>query len=430
MQCNLKIIKYVLKLSQIKLFRSTFVYTLSTLLNSAMPFFILPILTRHLTTSEYGVISMFNATVGITLPIISLGTSAAVQRKIISNDKNSNQEYVFTALVIIVFSTLITLFLTFIFRKPLSVVLGIPYIVLYYTIIMSISSSFVNITSAILQVQNKIKIYVLYQNLSTFLNLSLSLYSIVVLKIGAMGRIYAIVYSKLIFALIGFYIVHKSVGYKFVLNRLFFKDIILLYGLPLIPVGIKSTILTYTDRIFITNMMSISETGIYSVGNQFALPILLFTSSFNTAYVPWLFKKLEHDKREDRKKIVKFTYVYFILVMILGLVWPILSIPILTFFVDSNYQKASIYIFWLSLAYAFTGMQLMIVNYIYYYKKIRIYSFATIVIIFSNIVLNYILISKFGSVGAAQATMIADFISFLLTLVLVIKNCGISLSYM
>ena len=96
----------------------------------------------------------------------------------------------------------------------------------------------------------------------------------------------------------------------------------------MIPTVVKSTVLTYTDKIFITNMISVSETGIYAVGNQFSMPILILAQAFNLAYVPWLFRKLYGDKKSDKKKIVKLTYAYFVIILLIALICTFLSIPL------------------------------------------------------------------------------------------------------
>ena len=44
------------------------IYSLTNIINAAIPFFLLPILTRVLSPDGYGVISMYNATLGMSAP--------------------------------------------------------------------------------------------------------------------------------------------------------------------------------------------------------------------------------------------------------------------------------------------------------------------------------------------------------------------------
>lgn len=404
-----------------KMVGSVVVYTFSAFLNSAVPFLILPLLTRYLSTDEYGIVSMFNATVGLITPFLSLGSSVAIQRKLVERDKAGNKEFIFNSFILVFSATFLMMLLFFMFKNNITHFTGIPRELLFYVVFMSLSTALVNCVCAVLQILEKPKEYAVYQNLCTILNLLLSLYLVVVLKLGVSGRIYGIVYSKLLFAFLGVLLIIKYVGIKPHIRISYLKDIFLHYGIPMIPTEVKSTVLTYTDRLFVTNMISLGETGVYSVGNQFAMPILLLAQAFNLAFLPWLYKKLEHDKDEEKIMIIRLTYAYFVVIIAIALVWTTISKPLISFIVGKEYHGAEIYVFWLSMGYAFTGMHMMVVNYIYYYKKATSYAFVTTAVIILNVVLNYILINVFGSVGAAQATMIADFLSFVFTWLLSMK---------
>jgi Na+-driven multidrug efflux pump len=72
-------------------------------------------------------------------------------------------------------------------------------------------------------------------------------------------------------------------------------------------------------------------------------------------------------------------------------------------------------VFWVSLGYAFVGMFLMVVNYISFVKKNWILAWITLACGILNIGLNYAFIQWNGALGAAKATAISYFISFLLT---------------
>jgi O-antigen/teichoic acid export membrane protein len=61
------------------------IYTLSNVLNAAIPFILLPVLTQHLSTSDYGVISNYNALINILIPFIGLNLMAALQVVYVKN---------------------------------------------------------------------------------------------------------------------------------------------------------------------------------------------------------------------------------------------------------------------------------------------------------------------------------------------------------
>ena len=69
------------------LLKSSAIYTFSSVVNSAIPFLFLPILTRILTPSEYGIIAMFQISVSIVFPLVGLNLEGAIARKYYDGEK-------------------------------------------------------------------------------------------------------------------------------------------------------------------------------------------------------------------------------------------------------------------------------------------------------------------------------------------------------
>ncbi len=298
---------------------------------------------------------------------------------------------------------------------------GIPKNYLWIVLVIAISDVVINVALVVMQFNEKPVLFGLYKNSETVMNVGISVFLVVILHMALDGRLYGIVISKIVFFIIGFFIIKELVGINPTFRPDYIKDELVNFGIPLIPIALKTSILTYLDRIFITNMESVSETGLYSVGNQLSLPILFLAQAFNLAYLPWLYKKLKLGNLEEEKRIIKLTYIYFFLIIAIAIVWGIITSFFTVFIVGANYKGAESYIIWLSLGYAFTGMHMMVVAYIYYSKKIKLYNIVTIVVILSNVVLNYIFIESEGAVGAAQATMVVNVINFSLTWILATK---------
>ncbi|SFR86514.1 lipopolysaccharide biosynthesis protein [[Clostridium] aminophilum] len=401
--------------------KTTLIYTISSFLNSATPFLLLPILTRYLSTEEYGIISMFNATASVFLPFLGMNISSAVLRKLADNDDEDNHKYVFNALIVAAVSTVLFTCVIFVLRYYICKWTALNGTYLLYVIFFVVATYLCELTLVMFQIQGMPKRYGTFQNLCTLLNLLLSILFVVFLKYGLLGRVLGLCVSKCLFAFIGMLYILCSYKIKATISIKYIGDIVTNFGLPLIPTNIKSTVLTYTDRLFITNMISVSETGIYAVGNQFSLPILLLAQAFNLAYVPWLYRKLNENDEQYKYKIVKFTYMYFGFILLIALLWSFLAKPLMTIISGKAYEFSTTYVFWLSLGYAFTAMHMMVVNYIYYTKKTKLYAIITVIVIFSNIILNYYFVNFNGSIGAAQATLIANIISFVLTWILASK---------
>jgi Na+-driven multidrug efflux pump len=67
------------------------------------------------------------------------------------------------------------------------------------------------------------------------------------------------------------------------------------------------------------------------------------------------------------------------------------------------------------MGYAFVGMYKMVMKFLVFAEKTIFLSYITLFAVVINLILNYIFISQFGAIGAAQATTLTFFIKFLIT---------------
>lgn len=82
--------------------KSVRIYTSVNILEKAIPFFLMPILTRLLSTFDYGIIATFTAVRTNIEPVISMATSGAVGRAYFDREKEgfNFKCYLFNAQVV------------------------------------------------------------------------------------------------------------------------------------------------------------------------------------------------------------------------------------------------------------------------------------------------------------------------------------------
>lgn len=397
-----------------KLAENTLIYTISSLINKIIPFILLTIITRYLTTEEYGIASMITTSCQVFAPFIMMGVSAAFIRKFIDDDSN-NECYLFNGLCIISIFSIVISIAIIILRTQINYIIAISEKFIISLIIISVSNVFYDTGLTVVEAREKPRKYLVLQVAFSILNAILSIVMVAGLKLGLNGYIISLAVVGIIKFIASVWLMVKEIGIVFEIRKDYIKDIILSFGIPMIPTQLKGTVLTYSDRVFITNMVALSATGVYSIGSQFAQPIELLCQSFNLAFVPWLYKKLNNSDDVIKKRIVFFTYLYWLFFLIGSFLWSMFAKIVLRFWVGESFVEGGVYVFWLSLGYAFHAMQMMVVNYIYYVKKVNLYSIVTMIILFLNLFLDYILINKNGTIGAAQSTMIVNFLSFVFT---------------
>ena len=402
------------KIFQSSLAKDVGIYTITNIINASIPFLLLPVLTRYMSPSDYGIVAMFTVLIAFVSPFTGLNVVGAIQRQFYENEKINLPVYVTNCLLVLICSSALVFLVFYFFADQISAVSSFPKRWLWAVVAIAIAQFITLINLSLWQMQLKARMFGFYQIVQTAMNIGLSVLFVVGLGMAWQGRIQAQLLTMITFGLLSLFILYKS-GW---INCSFRKPYIqnaLKFGVPLVPHVLGGVMLTMTDRFFITNMVGIEATGLYAVGYQLGMVIGLFGESFNRAYVPWLFDKLKQNHHSAKIMIVKTTYAYFFFIVIFAIGLSFLAPRFLSFFVGEKFTSASVYVFWIALAYAFSCMYKMVVNYIFYIQKTYILAWVTFFCAVINVPLNYVLITWNGSVGGAQAHALTFFIFFLMT---------------
>lgn len=409
-------IKRIRNLLRSELFRSGGVYTLTTIVEKAIPFLLLPVLTRYLTTKEYGTVSMFLVLVALTIPFMGINGQSAVLRSYYKKNIDF-PTYLFNAILVLLGSSIVVFLIYRLFAEWISLYSGFPRQWLLYVVIVSVFQYFVNLILAVWQAQEQPLKYGGFRILLTSINLGLTIVLVVGFFMGWQGMVIGKIVSVVCMGAIGLAVLFKRNLVSFTFSWGYFRHIIK-YGLPLIPHVVSGVLLTMMDRLFITNMVGIEATGMYTVGYQVGMIIGVIALAFNSAWVPWFYKKLNTDSDLHKRNIVKITYAYILIILCAAGVLTWLSPWFMQILVGEAFYGATKFIMWVTLGYAFNGMYLMVINYMFYVEKTSILAWLTLISVLVNAFFNYILIRKYGAIGAAMATTLSFAVQFLLTWIL------------
>lgn len=387
------------------LVKSSGIYAITNILNSAIPFFLLPILTRYLTPEEYGLVAMIGVLVGLTSPFVGINTHGAITRKYYDRDSIKFTEYVGNCLFILFSSTLLVSVFYFLFRDFISEYTEIPIKWLWIVLLIAFSQYITKVNLTLWIVQVKSLSYGVFQISNTAVKFSLAILLVVVFKLGWKGQVGALGLSAFLFASISMIILIKDKWVLFKPNLEYLRNA-LKFGSPLIPHAISMFIISATDRLFITNMVGVDQTGLYVVGYQLGIIVNVIAESFHKAWTPWLFDILKNGNEKQKLNVVKVSYLYIIGLILLAFIISFLSPLLFGFFIADTYEGAIKFIFWIALGYSFNGIYRIYVDYIFYNENTKVLALLTFSIAIINIGLNYVLISTIGVLGAAVATTI------------------------
>lgn len=393
------------------LVHSTFLYTAANLLNAIVPILLLPVLTTYLTKEDYGLVSLFQVMIMITLPFTGLNVQGAIEREFFHR-RFAFQTYTSSGMYLVFFSSLIILSLFILLGPYISSWIEFPHAYLWVIPCYCLFHNLSEILLSIWRVEKRPVSYGFFRIARTLFEIGISILFVTELMKGWLGRVEGMVIAALIASSVAIFIL-KSKGFvKTRFDVVSARDI-LRFGLPLIPHTLGGIIMIYSDRIFITKMVGLAETGSYTVGYQVAMGIYLLQSSFNLAWVPWFYEKLEMNSDLYKRKIVRFTYFYSIALLTCAFGLTFVSPILFKLFISENYFDSIQFIFWIALGFAFDGMYKMVVNYIFFVRKTYWVSIITFLTAGLNLLLNFYFIRLFGAVGAAKATAVCMFIEFI-----------------
>ena len=390
---------------------------LSNILNAVIPFLLLPVLTRYLTPAEYGEVAMFQTLLGVLGAFVGLSVVGAAGRKYYDDNLTDTEMglYIGACLQVLVVSAAMVFVSIFFFRENLSIWLGLDKKWVLWTVGLSAFTVMMGLRLGQWQVRKKAKSYGVMQISKSIADMGLSLLFVVILLLGADGRITAQIIATGLLAAVALLFLRKDkLLVFFAWNPSYHKEIIK-FGAPLIPHIGGGFLLVSVDRFVINAELGLAEAGVYMVAVQLAAGAALVFDAVNKAYVPWLFEKLKEDDLEQKKKIVRYTYLWY-LVILAGTIVGFVAGPWLVGLVAGpGYEQAGEVIGWLLLGQAFGGMYLMVTNYIFYSRRTGLLSIATITSGLINLAFLILLVEMFGLTGAAVSFSIAMAIRFLLT---------------
>jgi O-antigen/teichoic acid export membrane protein len=400
-----------------KLFKNAFIYTLTEVINKAVPFLLLPIMTSYLSPEDYGRVATYGAFTAIVAVFVHLSMMGAINVNYFKISKEQLKIYIANTLIIVSISSILAFLVILVFDDKLSALLDIPLIWLFVGVTVTAAQFLTILNLGLWQVEQRPRKFGTYQIVQMLTSTTLVLVLVVGFEMGWEGSLIGQAIATILFSLISFGFIYKRGYLLFNVNKTDIKDA-LRFGVPLIPHALSGWFRTGVDRVLLTMFIGTSATGLYSVGYQFGMIVGIIAAAFNQAYSPFLYKKLATIDKFGKKRLVKFTYLYFIGILMFAGLLSVIIPYIIHNFLNEKYHSSSEIVSWVLYGYAFQGMYLMVVNYVFHEKR----TYALSVITFStglvHVGLSYYLIKLNGIIGAAQATTISFFIMFVLVWVL------------
>lgn len=384
-----------------ELIKNTLIIFLGKFSTQFLIFFLLPLYTKFLGSSDYGTIDLIMTYITLFVPVLTIQYEMGTFRYLIDSRNNLKQQnkIIYNSLHFFLNITLLCITVALL----LSFVINIKNF--YYIIMCIVAMMYSNLLMQISRGLGKNIDYSITCFIVGISNIILNIVMIIVLKFDGKSILISSFLSNIIGAL---YLFIKLKIYKNISKKLTDSNItrdIIKYSWPLVPNTISWWLINASDRTIVTSLISPSANGIYAISTKFSAIISSILNIFNLS---WTESASLHIDDDDRDEFFSKVNDDILRLMSSVCVLLISFMPILfSIFINEKYIEAYKYIP-INILASFFNCIVSIYSSIYVAKKmtkqVASTSFLAALI---NIVVDLVLIRFIGLYAAALSTAIA-----------------------
>ena len=386
---------------------------LPVIIGNALPILTLPIFTRIISISEYGVYTLALTYSIFVAGVSNFGLTVGYERNFFESKEKNKIAGLLYASILFTLSTFIFFgIITFIFKDyfALKIIGAKKYgSILFWSYfsygLMSIKIYFLTYFK---NTENA-KAFVWYTIDETILGVLFSLFFVLRLKMGILGLILGQIFASSIILLILTRYFLKKLPFCIDLNSL--KNSLKL-SLPLTPRIFFGVINSQFDKYMIGLLGTLNGVGIYNLGQKIANVSFTFMTAIQNVFSPRVYKMMFDDGEDGKVSIGKYLTPFLYISISGSLFLSLFSEEIITLLLPKSYHEAINIISLLSLLYStyFFGKQPQLV----FAKKTGLISWITMVNIILNVLINIPMIKNWGYMGAVYGSLISGILSGIL----------------
>jgi len=384
------------------------IFGVGSVLRSAFGFLLVPLYSRKLTAGEFGVLSLSTIMLTLTTILLSFGMNHAFFRHYYETQEPAHRRRIVgSTLVFLVFSTAALCAVLYVAAPVITSTLFTPrtsrpellqlvFVICFFEVITTVPES-------VLRANFKSGWYSAVNVVAFVVQLGFISYLVMFVSADAhsvlLGRLLGSIFEAVIF----FAVVWRQLSLRFSIREL---RPMLAFGFPLVFGQIAFNLFMMIDRFFLARYSTRSEVGVYSMANSLVSVVaMLVTVPFSQVWTVMRFSVMNEEGAEEYYSRV-LTYI------VLVSMWLALGVAAvggdgLLLFSLRGYWPAMHVIPLLALSAVLDGAS-RVLNIGITLRKRTV--FAPLVIgaaLVVNVALNFALIPRWGSLGAAASTVLS-----------------------
>ncbi|RDH43204.1 lipopolysaccharide biosynthesis protein [Zooshikella ganghwensis] len=391
------------------LLKESVVYGLSGVLSRFATFISIPIYTRILGITQYGVLDYY-VTLGYIIYIIfEMQVTSGFMRSYYEKKGQNKHDCLLTSacLIYIVNFTVLILIFWFFYHINFSKVdlnyLAPLVFTMFFKQIFDINNIYMRLEGD--------KFKYLYYNLSYVAAVNFfGIFSVLFIESKIESILYSIFSANIIFGILSFINLNKLFSFNFSFRII--KEIAF-YSLPIVPAVIGGWLIHSVGKILIVSYISYEDLGKYSIALKVAMIFMLFNQAFRAAWDPYAVKKINSDS--NAKEIFSKALSYYFSIGTLFVFFVLLISPLLLLVLGIS---PTIEIFLVVLVLLFGYLWQGVINIIsignVWARKTYINSCCCLFGGLVSLIFSFFIIKIYGILGCSIGFLIGSMISFCL----------------
>lgn len=382
--------------------KAGFWFTVCNFLQKGVSFITVPIFTRIMSKSDYGVYSVYTSWYSLLTIFLTLNLSYYVFSKGMVKYEDDRDKFVLSLQSLNTAVTSLFLIVYILFSNFINGLLELSTPLMICMLLQILLEPTINYFTARNRFEYKYKLVLIITLGITVLN---PLLGILFIKLGlfqdsVFARALSVTVITVCVGTILYIYTQKKANCLF--STKYWKYA-LAFNIPLIPHFLSQTILNQADRIMIKELCNASDVAIYSVAYSIGMAVTLFSQAIQQAFLPWLYQNM---KKNTLQKVTTVSNVFIILMATVCLAITIFA-PELILLVGSSSYKEAIWVFPPICSSAFfIFLQGLFSNISYYFEETKKIALASVFVAVLNILLNAIFIKRYGFIAAGYTTLV------------------------
>jgi O-antigen/teichoic acid export membrane protein len=301
-----------------RLGRQSAVYGAGTILSRLGGLILLPVYTRYLSPSDYGVVETLLTGAAVLIALLGAGVTSGFFRYWFEAPTELDRRRLFrTAWLFILASSTLGLVVCLVAADPLS---SLIFNDSKWTNLIRLTGFFVwtqmnyDLLMALFRVEERPFAFVSVSIATSASTVVASLILVVVLEGGAEGMLASMAVGMFSLVLILLVVRRRSLGVGMDRHTLRRMN---RFGLPLVPVGLLLALLYFSDRFFLVQLAGTDEAGRYAVAARIASGLMLLFIGFRMAWPAFAYSIRDDD---DARRTYGFVLTYVVYVIAWGAV--------------------------------------------------------------------------------------------------------------